>query len=150
MPSSLGKIYLHLIFSTKNREKIIDPKIEESLYKYIFVCLENSGSYPIIVGGYLDHIHILFCLHRTKSVSKTVEHIKSVSSKWMKRQGEKYMNFYWQKGYAIFSVDYRGLPKVKKYIQNQKQHHESKGFKVECRLFFEAYEIEYDEKYVWD
>jgi REP element-mobilizing transposase RayT len=150
MASSLSKVYLHLIFSTKNREKLIDKNIEKALFGFLFVSTEKTGSYPIIVGGYLDHVHILFCLPRTKTISKVVEHIKSVSSKWIKQQGFKYSKFYWQKGYAIFSVEPKGINKLVKYIQNQEIIHEKRGFKEECRSFFKDYKIDYDERFVWD
>ncbi len=81
---------------------------------------------------------------------KLLEEIKKNSSKWIKTIDEKYSNFYWQDGYAIFSVNPRDIGKVVNYIEQQKEHHEHLNFKDECRGLFKKNDIEYDEKYVWD
>ncbi len=84
------------------------------------------------------------------SLAALVGKIKANSSKWMKTKGEQYVNFYWQRGYGGFSVNPTETEIVKKYIQNQEEHHKNRTFKVEYILFLKKYEIEYDEEYVWD
>ena len=79
-----------------------------------------------------------------------VEEVKSHSSKWMKTKDEKLRDFYWQRGYGSFSVDYRGVEKVKTYIQNQHSHHAKKTFQDEYRAILKKYNVAYDERYVWD
>ena len=81
---------------------------------------------------------------------KLMEEIKKNSSKWIKTIDEKYNNFYWQDGYAIFSVNPRDIHKVVNYIEGQKEHHKNLDFKDECRGLFKKNDIEYDERYVWD
>lgn len=81
---------------------------------------------------------------------KLVEEVKSHSSKWIKSKGEGYENFYWQDGYGAFSVNPAEIEVVERYIKNQKNHHEKKSFQTEYRAFLKKYEVEYDEKYVWD
>ena len=150
MPQSLAQIFIHLVFSTKNRVPLIDEKTENQLFNKLYHAVKQSGNVCIIVGGYRDHVHILYKLHSTNSVSKTLELIKTISSKWAKKQGEQYLNFNWQDGYSAFSVNPSQVEIVKSYIANQKDHHNKRTFKEECRLFFQKYRVEYEEEYVWD
>lgn len=81
---------------------------------------------------------------------KLLEEAKKSSSKWIKTKDEKYANFYWQDGYAAFSVNPQDVDKVVDYITCQKEHHSKKSFQDECRLFFKKYKVKYDELYVWN
>ena len=83
-------------------------------------------------------------------MSEIVGDIKRDSSKWIKKQGEAYLNFHWQDGYGAFSVGYTQLDDVKKYIDNQKQHHKQVGFEDEFRYFLKKYDVDYEERYIWD
>ncbi|HZK70940.1 MAG TPA: transposase [Clostridia bacterium] len=107
-------------------------------------------STPIIIGGFYDHVHILCDLSRKVALMKLVEEVKSRSSRWIKHEDEKCVDFYWQHGYAGFSVDRNTLEIKKNYIANQMQHHQKIEFKPEYRLFLEEHEQQYDERYVWD
>jgi putative transposase len=147
---SLVKNYVHIIFSTKYREPLIQPPVEAELHAYIGGVCNKMECTPIIVGGYVDHIHILTLLSKKVALMKLMEEIKSHSSKWIKLKGEGYKNFYWQDGYGTFSVNPAEIDKVIAYIQNQKTHHETKTFKDEFTLFLKKYKVEYDERYVWD
>lgn len=150
MPQSLSQVYLHIVFSTKNRENLIKPEIEIQLHKYIAGILRNLDCQLIKIGGTQNHIHILNTFSRTISISKMLEFVKKDSSKWIKTQGSDYKNFYWQNGYGVFSVSQSIIETVKIYIENQKKHHKKKTFKEEYREFLNEYNIKYDEKYVWD
>ncbi|MCE9534684.1 MAG: IS200/IS605 family transposase [Planctomycetes bacterium] len=150
MPQSLSAIYVHLIFSTKNRERLIHPEIEEDLRKYLAGILRKLDSPMICSGGVEDHIHILFRLGRRQSISEIVEELKTGSSKWMKEQGPECAKFYWQNGYGAFSVSQSGIEEVKKHIANQRKHHRRRTLQEEFRAFLKKYEIEFDERYVWD
>jgi putative transposase len=150
MPQSLVKNYLHITYSTKDRYPFIDDGIKEELYKYIGGICKNLECYPIIVGGHIDHVHILCLLSRKIALMKLIEEIKSHSSKWAKTKGDKYKNFFWQRGYGGFSVNPSEINSVKEYILNQKEHHKIKTFQEEYRAFLKEYDIEYDERYVWD
>jgi putative transposase len=105
---------------------------------------------PIKIGGYMDHIHILCSLSRKIAIMTLLEEVKKSSSKWIKTKGLAYKDFYWQDGYGIFSVNPYGLDIVVRYIANQKPDHQKKTFKDEYRSFLKRYNIEYDERYVWD
>jgi len=150
MPQSLSKVYVHIVFSTKNREPFITEEVKDELFAYIGGICKQMECTPIRVGGHVDHIHILCRLSKKVTIIKLLEDVKKRSSKWVKTKGSDYSKFYWQDGYAIFSVNPDGIPTVKKYIERQSEHHRKKSFKEECRDFFKDYGVIYDEKYVWD
>ncbi len=147
MPQSLSKVYVHIIFSTKNRQNLIDNSIEVSLYEYLGGRLECN---PVKVGGHKNHVHVLCLLSRKVAQMKLLEGIKKQSSKWIKTEGEAYSNFYWQDGYGIFSINPTEIDKVIDYIQSQHEHHKHKSFQDEFRAFLKKYKVKYDERYVWD
>ncbi|MEO6904176.1 MAG: IS200/IS605 family transposase [Bacteroidia bacterium] len=150
MGQSLVQNSIHLVFSTKHRQTLIHPPIEEELHAYLGgIC--NKLECPVIkVGGYTDHIHILFRLSQKIALMKLVEEVKAHSSKWIKTREEAYQNFYWQNGYGAFSVNPSQVDTVTAYIANQHEHHSKKSFQEEYRLFLKKYKVEYDERYVWD
>ncbi len=150
MPQSLSSILIHLVFSTKHREAILKPEIETELYPYLATVFRECKSPSLLINGTADHIHALFALHRTWAVADVVEEVKKRSSKWIKTKDAEFENFAWQAGYGAFSIGQSNVPVVKKYIANQKAHHQKRKFKDEFRGLLGKYEIEYDERYVWD
>ncbi len=150
MGQSLVKNYIHLVFSTKYREPLIDEAIESDLYAYLGGICNQLECQPVKIGGFTDHIHILCMLSKKTALMKLVEELKSHSSKWIKTKGENYRNFYWQGGYGAFSVNPAEMDVVVRYIENQKEHHRKKSFQEEYRAFLKKYKVEYDERYVWD
>ena len=151
MPQALTKVYVHITFSTKYRCPSIDRNIEQELWDYIGGVCKAMECNPICVGGYYDHVHICCLLSRKISQAKLLEEVKRQSSKWIKTKGRKYQNFYWQKGYAAFAVNPRGVERVVKYIENQHEHHDKKRrFQEELLTFLNHYNVEYDERYLWD
>lgn len=150
MGQSLVKNYIHIIFSTKYRQPLILQPVEAELHSYLGGICNNLDSQVIKVGGYTDHIHILCKLSKKMALMKLLEELKSHSSKWIKTKGKEYSNFYWQDGYGAFSVNPFEVDKVIKYIANQHEHHSKKTFQDEYRAFLKKYQIDYDEKYVWD
>jgi len=150
MPQSLAAIYVHLVYSTKNRQPLIRPEIEEELRRYHAGILRALDSPMICSDGTADHIHTLFRLGRKTSVAAVVEELKKSSSKWIKTKGQEFSDFYWQSGYGAFSIGQSGVDDVKRYIANQKEHHRVKTFQEEFRCLLAKYEVEYDERYVWD
>ncbi len=150
MPQSLSSILIHLVFSTKNREPLITDSIESELYKYMGGIFRNCQSPSLLIGGDKDHIHALFSLSRTWSVADLVGEVKSSSSKWIKTKGEEFAHFQWQAGYGAFSIGQSAVNDVKRYIENQKEHHRKSLFQDEYRSICQKYEVEIDERYVWD
>jgi putative transposase len=150
MAQTLVKLYVHIIFSTKNRANLILPEIEEELFAYIGGISNNNNSKLVGANGTENHIHLLVSMSKNIEFSKLVGDIKRDSSKWIKTKGNSYRAFQWQDGYGAFSVGYTQLEDVKKYIANQKEHHAKISFEDEFRYFLKKYAVEYDERYVWD
>jgi REP element-mobilizing transposase RayT len=148
MPQSLSRILLHLVFSTKNRIPMINKETGSQLHAYFTGILKNLKCPSLQVGGTEDHVHILCCLSRTIAVSDLLEEIKKSSSKWMKTKDVQ--NFFWQTGYGAFSIGESQIDKLTRYIQSQHEHHKKFTFQDEYRKFLKLYNIDYDERYVWD
>ena len=150
MPQSLSSILIHLIFSTKNREPVLTPEIDVELYPYMASIFKAMESPALIINGTSDHLHTLFSLSRVVTIADLVEEVKTESSKWIKTKGRTFRTFHWQSGYGAFSIGQSQVRSVKRYIGRQKEHHRRMTFQDEYRKFLKAYEVEYDERYVWD
>lgn len=150
MPQSLVKNLIHLVYSTKNRKPWIPAETQEALWGYLAGIFKQWESPAIIIGGVEDHVHTLFSLSKNHALKKIVEEVKKGSSKWMKSDGTRNQEFYWQGGYAAFSVSQSNVEEVKSYIAHQVQHHKKMTFQDEVRELFRRHGIEYDERYVWD
>jgi REP element-mobilizing transposase RayT len=150
MPQSLSQVLLHVVFSTKNREKTIPLHLRESLHAYIAGICRAQGLQAYRVGGTSDHVHIACSLSRTLTMAKLVEETKKSSSIWMKQQDGGEPHFSWQAGYGIFSLGQSQLPRLLQYIDDQEEHHRTISFQEELLDFLKKYEVEYDDKYLWD
>ena len=124
MPQSLSVVYVHLVFSTKDRRPFLrDRKIRESLHAYLGEISKRLDCPPILVGGVEDHVHMLARFGRTITQAEWVKEIKRVSNQWLKEQALDFDDFQWQGGYADFSVSQSTLEHVKEYITRQEEHH---------------------------
>ena len=150
MPQSLSSILIHLTFSTKNRQPLISPDIEGELRPYMATIFRGLKSPSLAIDGIRDHVRILFSLARVVAIADLVEEVKTETSKWIKTKGTEFRDFHWQKGYGAFSIGQSNVPALKRYLRNQKQHHRRVTFQDEYRKFLKSYEIDYDERYVWD
>jgi REP element-mobilizing transposase RayT len=150
MPQSLSRILIHLVFSTKNRERLLTPVIQTELHPYLAGTLDNIDCPSLQVGGVEDHVHLLFGLSRILAVASVVETVKTSSSKWIKTKGAGFADFHWQTGYGAFSVSQSDADTVVAYILNQAQHHLKMTFQDEYRRLLERYRVTFDERYVWD
>jgi REP element-mobilizing transposase RayT len=150
MAQSLSKVYVHITFSTKKRYPFIDDNVKQELWAYIGGICKAWECNPIRVGGHNDHVHICCLLSKKITQIKLLEEVKKESSKWIKTKGEQYGKFYWQDGYGIFSVNPSEIEKVVKYIDNQQEHHKKLTFQGELLAFLKKYEVEYDERYLWE
>lgn len=150
MSQSLVKNLLHLVYSTKHRQPWINKDIRDKLYAYQSGIFEAWDSPALLIGGVEDHVHALFSLSKNHTLKKVVEEVKKGSSKWIKKQDPRLKDFYWQSGYAGFSVSQSNVDEVKHYIANQEEHHRKMTFQEELRALFQRHEIAFDERYVWD
>ncbi|MCW8129340.1 MAG: IS200/IS605 family transposase [Planctomycetota bacterium] len=149
MPQSLATLRIHVIFSTKRRMNLIPPAVESERYAYMATVLKALDSPAIAIGGVSDHVHILVSLSKNQALSKVIEEVKTSSSKWIKRKPGM-EQFYWQTGYAAFSIGRSNEPALIRYIHHQKQHHRKTDFKDELRAFLKKYEVSFREEYLWD
>jgi REP element-mobilizing transposase RayT len=150
MPQSLSNVLLHIVFSTKNRAKLILPEFENELHAYLSDICRANKSNVYKVGGTENHVHIACSLPRTITISSLLEEIKSSSSKWMKSKSPNCSSFAWQSGYGAFSLGQSQLPTLIQYVENQHAHHGKKSFEDELLGFLKLYEIKFDEQYLWD
>ena len=151
MPQSLSAVFIHLVFSTKERRPFLrDRAIRESLHAYLGGISKTLDCPPIIVGGIEDHVHLLARFGRTITQAEWVKELKRVSNLWLKEQGRTYADFQWQAGYAAFSVSPSNIERVKRYITKQDEHHRNLNFQDELRALLRKHNVEWDERYVWD
>lgn len=104
----------------------------------------------VTIGGTIDHSHLLIRLPSTLSIAKGIQLIKAGSSNWVHDTYPTMQNFAWQAGYGAFSFSTSSLPNAIAYIERQEYHHQRHSFKEEFVAFLERYEVEYDERYIWD
>jgi putative transposase len=148
VPQSLARVFVHLVFSTKNREPFLVAEARQRSFAYLGGALNAIGCAVVSVGGVADHVHLLFVLGRVISLSKAVEEVKKESSKWAKIH--ICSGFFWQNGYGAFSVSPSNVEQVKAYVENQEEHHRTMTFQEEFRELLRRHEIAWDERYVWD
>lgn len=150
MPQSHAAVLVHMVFSTKDRAPLLAPEIRPKLHAYVAGIINKLDCVSIQVGGVEDHIHVLFGLSRTRTIADIVSQTKVASGKWLRESAPAFHNFHWQAGYAAFSVNYANKDAVVGYIHRQEEHHKKMTFQEEFRKFLTDYNIEYDERYVWD
>jgi putative transposase len=150
MPQSLSAIYVHLVFSTKNREPWIRASIESELFAYGTTVLKNSGCPTLAMNGTADHVHALFNRSRSKSLAEIVEELKTSTSKWIKSKAPEFQGFHWQAGYSAFSVSQSNVDDVIDYVRRQQEHHRGRSFQDELRALLRRHQIPFDETYLWD
>jgi putative transposase len=151
MSQSLAQVYLHIVFSTKNRYPfLVDPIKRDNLHAYLSKTCRSLDSPSLQVGGVADHVHLLVRLGRTIKIADLIRELKRSSSKWIKLQAKELARFEWQKGYGAFSISPSHVDPLIVYIKNQEAHHRKISFQDEFRRILKKYRVEYDEKYVWD
>jgi REP element-mobilizing transposase RayT len=151
MGQSLSQMYIHLVFGTKGRNLYLISDIEKRVHAYLAGTLQQYESPALIINSMPDHVHILFRLSKNYALAKIVEEVKKESSKWIKTIEGGTKLFKWQIGYGAFSVSSSKVEVVKRYIENQKEHHGTQTFREEIEQFVQQYDIiEYDAQYFWN
>ena len=140
MSHSLTKIWIHLIFGTKERFPLINQSFEQQLYNHIKNLLEKDFDCIVdIINGTADHIHVLFLHNQNYSLADIVKNIKGNSSHWVNQSKFLKTKFAWQTGYGAFSVSESMINEVRQYIGNQKEHHRKISFTEKYKSFAEKY-----------
>ncbi len=151
MSQSHAQIWIHIVFSTKNRRPFLqDADFQEEMFRMLSHHVKESKCVSASVGGHIDHAHLLVGLSRTITIAKLVEIVKTETSKWAKKAQRGAADFSWQAGYGAFSVSHSLLDTVDRYIRNQRDHHTRRSFQEEYRQLCAKHDIEIDERYVWD
>ena len=134
------RIYIHVVFSTKNREAFLDNyELRKKVFQHIKNNAESKGVYLDCVSGYSDHAHCLISLGKEQSVSQVVQLIKGESSFWINQNNLSYDKFAWQDDYWAVGVSESHLEAVRQYIFNQETHHSEHSFVDEIEGFMNKY-----------
>jgi REP element-mobilizing transposase RayT len=144
------KMYVQLVFAVKNREAILNKNIRNQVFEYIGGINTNMKHKSIIVNGVSNHVHVLFGLNPSVSVSDTVYHIKRGSSLFINNEKLCSGHFSWQEGYGAFTYGHSQLDEIYKYIKNQEMHHAKESFRTEYISFLEKSKTDYDPMFLFD
>ena len=147
MPHTYTNLLAHIVFSTKERYPFIKAEHEQRLYEYIGGSIRGMKCICLEIGGVEEHVHMLVKLRPTLSVSRFLEELKPTVTKWARPIIHR--KFEWQDGYGAFSIAESQVPSVRRYIQNQKEHHKKQTFEDEFKAMLERAGIEYDERFLW-
>lgn len=149
-PNSYSQITIHSVFAVKYRENFINATWRDELHQYISGIINNNGAKALAVGGWLDHVHILFGMPVTTCVADLMREVKSNSSRWINEKHFIKNKFQWQEGYSAFSYARSQRDIVINYIINQEKHHKAKSFKEEYQKMLDDFDVAYLEKYLFE
>ena len=149
MANSFLSLQVHVVFSTKNRERWISPQVECEVWAYLAGIIKNQGGKALQIGGIEDHVHLLLTMPATLALSNLVKSIKGDSSKWISQTWPSMREFRWQDGYGAFTVGQSQIADTITYIKNQRQHHQRKSFEEEYKAFLKVHGIEAEDKYIF-
>ena len=148
MSSTHLSLHVHIVFSTKNRFPFIAEDLRPRLHAFLGGAVRTVGAVPQCVGGTNDHVHLLIGIRATHCVADIARDIKHASSKWIHETiGNR--KFGWQDGYGAFTVGASQIEAIKKYIDNQLEHHRKRTFEEEYVNFLDLNKVEYDERFLW-
>jgi len=150
MPNTYSQISIQVVFAVKGRNNFITKDFRDRLHEYIAGIIRGNNQKPLAVGGWKDHVHVFFALEPHVAISDVVRDIKSESSKWITNNDFVKGKFEWQRSFAAFSYSRSHRDAVIKYIMNQEEHHRKKTFREEYFEPLKKFEIEFDEKYVFE
>jgi len=150
MAGTFSQIYIQVVFAVKGRESLIQKEWEERLYQYITGIIRAKEQKLIAINGMPDHIHIFIGMKPSCCLSDLVREVKKSSNDFINENKLSKFKFSWQEGYGAFSYSHSQIDAVAKYILNQKEHHRKITFKEEYVDFLKKFEIEYDEKYLFN
>jgi REP element-mobilizing transposase RayT len=150
MPSSYTHLLYHVVFSTKERRPLITPALRTELYPYIGGIIRDQRGILLEIGGMPDHVHLVVRIRPDMAVADLVRLVKSNASKWVHERTDLTTEFAWQTGYGAFTVSASQLETVRRYVQNQEEHHRKQTFQEEVLWLLKKHGIEYDERFLWE
>ena len=150
MANSYSQLYVQMVFAVKNRQSLIFPENRDRIEKYICGIGSNIKCQPISIYCNPDHTHLLVSIKPVVCIADAIRDIKSFSSRFINENRLVKGHFEWQTGYGVFSYGQSQIDQVKTYIDNQYNHHKKRSFKDEYIALLQAFEVEYDENYLFD
>jgi putative transposase len=143
-----SNLAIHMIFSTKARQPLIEPAFRADLLAYLGGIVREMQGAALIVNGTADHVHLLLRIRPAQSVAEVARVVKTNSSRWVRKKWSPH--FAWQTGYGAFSASESNTAAVTKYIAEQERPHKKRSFQEEFVAFLGKNGIAYDEQYLWD
>lgn len=150
MAGTYSRIHIQIVFAVKGRDNLLLKPWREEVFKYMAGIINEKGQKSIIVNGVTDHVHVFVGLKPSVALADLVRDVKNNSSNFINKKRFVQGRFSWQEGYGAFSYSYSQLDTVYKYILHQEEHHREKTFKEEYLEFLRKFEIEHDEKYLFE
>jgi len=150
MANTYSQVYLQFVFAVKGRQSIIPNNCNDELQKYITGIVQNRNQKMLAINNVSDHLHMLVGFGTTMAISDLMEEVKAISSKFINDKKWVHGKFEWQRGYGVFSYSRSQIDYVIRYILNQQEHHKKRTFKEEYLDLLKEFEIEYDEKYLFE
>ena len=150
MAGTFSQIYIQVVFAVQGRETLLQKPWREEVFKYMAGIIKGKNQKPIIINGISNHVHLFIGLKPSMALSDLVRDVKNNTSNFINNQKFVRSKFSWQEGFGSFSYAHSQIGQVYNYILNQEGHHLQKTFKDEYLEFLQKFEIEYDEKYLFD
>ena len=150
MAGIFSQIYIQFVFAVKGRENLLQKPWRNEVFKYMLGIIKAKNQKPIIVNGVTDHVHLFIGLKPVMPLSDLVRDIKNNTSNFINEMKLVMGKFSWQEGYGAFSYSHSQLDTVYQYVLNQEEHHKKKTFREEYIDFLQKFEIEHDEKYLFE
>lgn len=150
MANTYTQLYIHFVFAVKYRKALLSASWDGRLRLYITAIVQNNGHKMLAINNMPDHIHIFIGLNPKQSISQLMQLVKGDSSEWINKQSLTVGKFNWQEGYGAFSYAKSQIDNVVRYIINQQEHHRKETFREEYLKILDAFEVDYEEKYVFD
>jgi putative transposase len=140
----------HIIFSTKDRCGIIEDRFRNETHRYFCGIAQSQECTILVINSVIDHVHLLAKIKPSITVSDFVGKLKANSSRWIKERFELPYGFQWQNGFSSFTVSESSVDSVKRYIENQQEHHKKTSFAEELKSFLDRHGIDYDPEHYLD
>ena len=147
--NTFTQIHLQVVFAVQNRDALISASWKNRLYNYLVAIIQNNKHKVLAIGGTADHVHILFGMRASQSLSNLMKDVKGCSSKWINENKLSNGWFSWQEGYGAFSYAKSDLPAIIQYINNQEEHHKNQNMVDEYKKLLEENEVDYDEEKIF-
>ena len=149
MANTYTQLHIQTVFAVQGRQSLIQPNWKDELYKYITGIVQNNGHKVLQINGMPDHVHLLFGMRPTQTLSDLMKQVKQDSSKWINKNRLVNGRFSWQAGYGAFSYSKSELPKIINYIKDQEEHHRQVSFRDEYLSLLNDFGIDFDTRFVF-